>query len=200
MKTRMAVLFSMIVLAVGACNVDSVSVPIMDAGELKSPLGLKLAPSMTPEEGCPQGLYCTTPIMNNPIYPDLDTIATNCPEACGGLETGTADNYEEDANGWVDRVRITCPTRGTTLWYSSHGCWDCKWGCAGTRCTTGNCVTVAGSPGFDCRELTCQSGWTGYSGTRADGTKVALCTRPLYAWERPGDPWLPPDSNPPRPQ
>ena len=181
MRNRIAVLLGFALFSIAACHADSLTVPTAAL----SAIGIK--PSFSRVfDGCPDGYYCETPIRNDPIYPDLDTVATNCPEACGGMESGTPGNYLEDAVGWIDRLEITCPTRGFTLWYSSHSCWDCKHGCAGTRCAPGkDCITVAGQPGFDCRELTCAEGLEGWSGTTSDGSKVPLCRRRLLAYESP---------------
>lgn len=93
----------------GACEGDSVNMPISETS------AIGLTPAFSVSYGCPSGYVCQEPIRHDPIRPDLDTIATNCPEACRGAESGVPVSFQEDANGWYDHIGTQCPTRSFKL-------------------------------------------------------------------------------------
>lgn len=161
MKTRIAVLFGIIALAVGACNVDSVNEPTL---ETVAPV---MGPLFNSNSECPGGYDCRSPNSYSPIAADLDTVGTNCSveSGCGRGWSAIYTSITVDAQGALDAVNYTCSngqsTRDTSV-LSNRGCWDCMFGCAGPSCPAGaQCITLpAQSNVSDCTQVYCDQGYT----------------------------------------
>lgn len=179
MKGRIAALFGMVVLAVVACNVDSVNVPTVD----------QVAPAMNPllniDSECQQGYDCVNPNSFAPIAADLDTVGTNCTleSGCGRGWSAIYTGIQIDAQGALDAVNYTCTngqtTRDTAV-LSNRGCWDCMFGCAGPSCPPGaQCITLpAQSNVSDCTQVYCNQGYTAVVWW-SSGIAVPKCVRAM---------------------
>jgi hypothetical protein len=152
MRFRSTALFGSMVIALAACDAQSLLVGT-DSAE---PAVQTTEPRFS-SSGCYEYV---NPTWLGGVATDPDIIAYNCgPETCG-LSVGVGLGVNVDADGLVDEAVIQCPNNSIFVVPSTDPCWDCVYECGGSNCPSGAlCSTIPGSYGSDCQAFTCPSGY-----------------------------------------